>query len=149
MPRRAIRASKIALELTRSTSKLLSSVQVGITLVGVLTGAFGGATLAERLTTLLIKVRWLAPYAPTLALIIVVLLTTYFSLVIGELIPKKLALNNPEHIASRVSGIMRFISRLDLTDRPSPLRVHGSRAYGSWGSSLPRSRPSPRRRSRS
>lgn len=106
------KGSKTALELTRSTSKLLSSVQVGITLVGVLTGAIGGATLAERLTTVLIKIDWLAPYAATVSLIVVVLLTTYFSLVIGELIPKKLALNNPEQISSRVSGIMHFVARL-------------------------------------
>ena len=64
-------------------------MQVGITLVGMLTGAFGGATLAERLAIVLAKVPWLAPSAATLSLIIVVLLTTYFSLVIGELIPKK------------------------------------------------------------
>lgn len=106
------KGSKTALELTRSTSKLLSSVQVGITLVGVLTGVIGGATLAERLTSVLIKIKWLAPYAATLSLVLVVLLVTYFSLVIGELIPKKLALNNPEKISSQVSGVMRFISRV-------------------------------------
>lgn len=101
-----------ALELAGSTSKFLSSVQIGITLVAMLTGAFGGATLAERLSTVLAKVPWLASVASTLSLIIVVLLTTYFSLVIGELIPKKIALNNPEKIASRVGGIMRFVSRV-------------------------------------
>jgi len=105
------KGARTALELTRSTSKLLSSVQVGITLVGVLTGALGGATLAERLTKVLVKVNWLAPYAATLSLVLVVLLTTYFSLVLGELIPKKLGLNNPEKISSRVSGVMKFISR--------------------------------------
>ena len=106
------RGAQRALELTSSTSNLLSSVQVGITLVGVLTGALGGATLAERLSGLLAEVKWLAPYASTVSLAIVVILTTYFSLVIGELIPKKLALNNPEKIAAKVSGTMRFISRL-------------------------------------
>jgi len=101
-----------ALELSNTTGKFLSSVQIGITLVAMLTGAFGGATLAERLTQSLARVPWLATSAATLSLIIVVLLTTYFSLVIGELIPKKIALNNPEKIASKVSGIMMFISRL-------------------------------------
>jgi len=101
-----------ALELAGSTSKFLSSVQIGITLVAMLTGAFGGATLAERLSMVLGKVPWLASVASTLALIIVVLLTTYFSLVIGELIPKRIALNNPEKIAASVSGVMRFVYRI-------------------------------------
>ncbi len=106
------KGAKTALELTHSTSKLLSSVQIGITLVSMLTGVFGGITLAERLTVVLAQVPWLARYASSISLVIVVLLTTYFSLVLGELIPKKLALNNPEKIASRVSGFMRFISWL-------------------------------------
>ena len=67
------KGARTALELTSSTSKMLSSVQVGITLVGVLTGALGGATLAERLTTVLVKVKWLAPYAATLSLVLVVI----------------------------------------------------------------------------
>jgi len=101
-----------ALLLAGSTSKFLSAVQIGITLVAMLTGAFGGATLAERLATELAKVPWISSAAPTLALIIVVLVTTYFSLVIGELIPKRIALNNPEKIAANVAGIMRIISKI-------------------------------------
>ncbi|MEN6528494.1 MAG: hemolysin family protein [Anaerolineaceae bacterium] len=101
-----------ALLLAGSTSKFLSAVQIGITLVAMLTGAFGGATLAERLATELAKVPWISTAAPTLALIIVVLVTTYFSLVIGELIPKRIALNNPEKIAANVAGIMRVISKI-------------------------------------
>ncbi len=100
-----------ALELTSSTSKLLSAVQVGITLVGILTGALGGATIAERLAEVLAKIAWLAPYADGVSITIVVILTTYFSLVIGELIPKRLALNNPEKIAASVAGVMRFLSK--------------------------------------
>ncbi len=103
--------ARIALELTSSTTNLLSAVQVGITLVGILTGALGGATVAERLTDVLKKISWLAPYASGVSIAIVVLLTTYFSLVIGELIPKRLALNNPEKIAGRVAGVMRFLSK--------------------------------------
>jgi putative hemolysin len=105
------KGARSALELTKSTSHLLSAVQVGITLVGIFTGALGGATLAERLTGVLKQVAWLAPYASGVSIAVVVLLMTYFSLVIGELIPKRLALNNPEKIASRVSGFMRFLSR--------------------------------------
>lgn len=106
------KGARQALELAGSTGKFLSAVQIGITLVAMLTGAFGGATLAERLADVLAGVPWLASVASTLALVIVVLLTTYFSLVIGELIPKRIALNNPEKIASSVSGVMRFISRI-------------------------------------
>lgn len=101
-----------ALELSHSTSKLLSAVQIGISLVSMITGVFGGATLAERLTQVLENIPWLQRYAATLSMTVVVVITTYFSLVFGELIPKKLALNNPEKIASRVSGFMRFISWL-------------------------------------
>jgi Hemolysins and related proteins containing CBS domains len=101
-----------ALELTQSANRLLSSVQIGITLVSMFTGALGGATLAAQLTKLLIKIPWLAPYAGGVSLVIVVLLTTYFSLVLGELIPKRLGLNNPEKIASRVAGFMTFISKI-------------------------------------
>ena len=105
------RGSKTALDLLKNSSHLLSATQIGITLVGIFTGALGGATLAERMTLWLAKVSWLAPYASGISIFIVVLLTTYFSLVIGELIPKRLALNNPEKIASRVAGFMKFLSR--------------------------------------
>jgi putative hemolysin len=101
-----------ALELTNSTNRLLSSVQIGITLVGMFTGALGGATLAEQFSKLFINIPWLAPYAGAVSLVIVVLLTTYFSLVLGELIPKRLGMNNPEKIASRVAGVMNFISKI-------------------------------------
>lgn len=102
--------AKNALILKESTDRLLAAVQIGITMVGVFTGALGGATLAERLSVSLAHIPWLATIAGGLAVVLVALITTYFSLVIGELIPKQLALNNPEDVASSVSGIMRFIS---------------------------------------
>ncbi len=105
------KGAKTALELLRSSSNLLSSVQIGITLVGIFTGALGGATLSEHLTDWLQKVPWLIPYASAISIAIVVILTTYFSLVLGELIPKKIAMNNPEKIASSVSGFMKFLSK--------------------------------------
>ena len=101
-----------ALGLTQSANRLLSSVQIGITLVSMFTGALGGATLSSHLAVLFMKPAWLAPYANVVALILVVLATTYFSLVLGELIPKRLGLNNPEKIASRVAGTMTFISKI-------------------------------------
>ena len=99
------RGAKAALELNENPNRFLSTVQIGITLIGVLTGAVGGATLAERLAEVVAasKIPWLASAAEGLSLAVVVLLTTYFSLVIGELIPKRLALSNPEKIARRVS----------------------------------------------
>ncbi|GAP13882.1 hemolysins [Longilinea arvoryzae] len=105
-------AAQEALDLAENPNRLLSTIQIGITLIGVLTGALGGATLAERLTRVLIQVAWLAPYASGVAVAVVVILTTYFSLVIGELIPKRLAMNNPDKIAVAVAHPMRFLSRL-------------------------------------
>lgn len=101
-----------ALELTKSVSRMLSSAQIGITLVAMFTGALGGATLANQVAALFVKLPWLAPYASGAALVLVVLVTTYFSLVLGELIPKRLGMNNPEKIASRVAGVMTFISKI-------------------------------------
>jgi len=105
------KGARIAIELASSTTHLLSAVQVGITLVGILTGALGGATVAERIAEVFKRIPWLEPYASAVSIAIVVLLTTYFSLVIGELIPKRLALNNPEKIATKVAGVMRFLSK--------------------------------------
>jgi len=106
-------AAKHALQLLAAPNRLLSTVQIGITLVGVLTGALGGATLSDDLATVLAKIPILTPAAASgIALAIVVLLTTYFSLVIGELIPKRLGLNNPEKISLAVAGIMRAIAWL-------------------------------------
>jgi len=108
------RGARAALELNENPNRFLSTVQIGITLIGVLTGAVGGATLAERLAEVVAasKIPWLASAAEGLSLAVVVLLTTYFSLVIGELIPKRLALSNPEKIARRVSPWMRILAWL-------------------------------------
>ncbi|HAL16178.1 MAG TPA: hypothetical protein DCP32_05330 [Anaerolineaceae bacterium] len=105
-------SARVALELAESPNRFLSTVQIGITLVGILAGAFGGATLAERLGVFLTRIDWLKPYATGVAFAIVVLLTTYFTLVIGELIPKRLALNNPEKAALAMAKPMRFLSRI-------------------------------------
>jgi putative hemolysin len=101
-----------ALELAASPNRLLSSVQVGITLIGIFSGALAGATLTSDLSAWIGGVAWLAPYSNAIALIAVVLLITYFSLVIGELIPKRLALNNPERTAMSLAGPMKFLARL-------------------------------------
>lgn len=83
---------RMALELANNPGDFLASVQVGITLVGVLAGAFGGATLAKQISIWLADFPRLAPYSEAIAVGLVVILITYFTLVLGELVPKRLAL---------------------------------------------------------
>jgi len=101
-----------ALMLAESPNTFLATVQIGITLVGVLAAAFSGATLAAELSRPLKQVAWLAPYADRVSFAIVVGALTYFTLVIGELVPKRLGLANPEGIARALAGPMTAISRL-------------------------------------
>jgi putative hemolysin len=101
-----------ALELANQPNTFLATVQIGITLIGILAGAFGGATLAGTLAELLRSVPLLASSAEPLAFALIVLLTTYLSLIIGELVPKRLALTNPERIVSQVAAPMRLLSRM-------------------------------------
>ena len=108
---RGDRGAQTALELAEKPDRFLSTVQIGITLVGILSGAFGGAAIAARLTPFVERVSFFAPYAEGVSFGIVVLFITYFSLVIGELVPKNLALNAPERIAALVARPMNFISK--------------------------------------
>lgn len=104
--------ARVALDLANTPNRILSTVQIGITLIGIFAGAFGGATLAEKLATALDKVPFLAAYSDALGFGIVVLSITYLSLVIGELVPKRLALNSPEKIALTVAMPMRVLSAI-------------------------------------
>jgi len=104
--------ARIALKLANSPGRFLATVQIGITLVGIFAGAFGGATIAEKLTAALQTVPLLAPYSDALGFGIVVVCITYLSLVIGELVPKQVALNNPEGIASKVAKPMQVLSKV-------------------------------------
>jgi len=101
-----------ALELAEAPDRFFATVQVGITLVGILTGAFGGATIAATLAEALGRVPALARYADALALAAVVLGITYLSLIVGELVPKRIAMQHPERIAARVAGPMAALARL-------------------------------------
>lgn len=101
-----------ALRLAQDPDDFLSTVQIGITLIGILAGAFGGATVARYLAAALAGIPALAPYSSALALVLVVIAITYFSLVIGELAPKRLALSAPERIAIAVARPMRTLSRV-------------------------------------
>lgn len=102
----------VALALSQSPQRFLSTVQIGITLVGIVAGAFGGATLTQQLAPFIASVPALAPYATAIAGGLVVLGITYLSLVIGELVPKAIALQNPEVIASAIARPMQAVSRL-------------------------------------
>jgi|WetSurMetagenome_2_1015567.scaffolds.fasta_scaffold02909_8 putative hemolysin len=101
--------AKAALRLANSPNLFLAAVQVGITLVGVLSGVFGGFKIANDLADWLSLIPTLAPYSHGLAMSIVVLAISFLSLLIGELVPKRLALNNPERIAALVSPAMNLI----------------------------------------
>lgn len=107
------KSAKKALKLAEDPTDLLSAVQIGITLIGIFTGAFGGATLSVHLAAPIKTIPWLARYADALSLAIVVSLITYLSLIIGELVPKRLALNNPEPIALLVARPMAAFVRLN------------------------------------
>ncbi len=104
--------AQTALDLADRPDKFLSTVQIGITLVGILSGAFGGAAVATRLVPFVEQIPSLAPYAQTISFTAVVLIITYLSLIIGELVPKTIALNAPETVASLISRPMRFISKI-------------------------------------
>lgn len=104
-------SAKIALELAESPNRFLSTVQIGITLVGIFAGAFGGATLAAKLALPIAQVEWLAPYADKIAFGVVVAVITYFSLVLGELVPKRFGLSNSEGIAIAMARPMNWLSR--------------------------------------
>jgi putative hemolysin len=106
-----VRGAATALELAENPSRFLSTVQVGITMISTLAAAFGGANLAKQIAPLLATTPALAPYAQSLALALVVLLISYFSLILGELAPKRLALQGAERVASAVAPFMRWLSR--------------------------------------
>ncbi|MDX1524356.1 MAG: CNNM domain-containing protein, partial [Anaerolineae bacterium] len=104
--------AKSALKLAQNPGRFLSTVQVGITLVSILTGAVGGATLSDNLAVVLDDIPALAPYSGTLSFIIVVVGVTYLSLLVGELVPKQIALSNSERIAGLIAAPMTRLARL-------------------------------------
>lgn len=101
-----------ALSLLEDPNVFLSTVQVGITLVGVLAGAVGGATLSDNLAARFAQIPILAEYSGTLAIGIVVVVITTLTIWLGELVPKRFGLHNPERIACAVAGPMLFVSRV-------------------------------------
>lgn len=104
--------ARSALMLSNEPSNFLSAIQVGITTVGILSGAIGESALADPLAAWLASVPAVAPYARGIALAVVVVILTYFSVVVGELVPKRLALLAPEGVASMVARPMNGLARV-------------------------------------
>ncbi|MDF5731554.1 MAG: hemolysin family protein [Rhizonema sp. PD38] len=104
--------ARVALALASSPNQFLATVQIGITLLAILSGAYGESVFAKRLTPLLSLVPWLASYKEAIASVLAVLIVTYLTLIIGELVPKRLALNHPEPIASVVAIPMRMLATI-------------------------------------
>ncbi|WP_212920393.1 hemolysin family protein [Ornithinibacillus bavariensis] len=101
-----------ALKLAEEPNQLLSTIQIGITLIGVVTGAFGGAAIASKLAPLIEKIDILARFSSQISMFIVIAITTYLSLIIGELVPKRIGMNNPEKVALTVAKPMYFFSKI-------------------------------------
>jgi putative hemolysin len=101
-----------ALGLIENPGRFLSTIQVGITLIGIFSGAFGEATLVAQLAPMLADLPLIGAYAKQAALAIVVIAITFGSLILGELVPKRLALHAPEAIATRIALPMHLLSRL-------------------------------------
>ena len=112
LARKGVAGAARARELADDPQRFLPTVQVGITLIGILTGVFGGASVAARLRPVLAAVPYLAPLAGSLALGLVVVVITYLTLVLGELVPKQLALRQPERAAALVAPPLAAVSRL-------------------------------------
>ncbi|MGC3978849.1 MAG: CNNM domain-containing protein [Paludibacteraceae bacterium] len=102
----------IALGLLQNSEKFLSSVQVGITLISLLTGFYGGSSFAKYIVPLFEKVVVFRPYADEISLIITIILITYVTIVLGELVPKTIAISNPEKMAIRVSPVISVFSKI-------------------------------------
>jgi len=104
------KSAQAALDLANSPNKFLSTVQIGITLIGILTGIYSGDKITTDVQTFVAGFAILKPYAATIAVGVVVVVLTFFSLVLGELLPKRIGLNHPEAIAKKVAMPMKFVS---------------------------------------
>jgi putative hemolysin len=111
LERKGLAGAATARYLAEDPQRFLPTVQVGITLVSVFTGVFGGARIAAHLEQWLARFPDLAPVAGSLSLAVVVVVTTYLTLVLGELVPKQLALRRPEHISARLAGAIAWMAR--------------------------------------
>lgn len=106
------RGARAAIELSDSPSRFLSTIQVGITLIGIFNGAFGEASLVAGLTPQIAAIPFVGAYAREIALAIVVVGITFASLILGELVPKRIAMQYPESVASLIAAPMQWLSRM-------------------------------------
>lgn len=112
MANEGVSGANEALELATNPNRFLSTVQIGITLVGIFAGAYGGATIAEGISEEIKKVPFLIEQADAIALSLVVIVITYLSLIFGELVPKRFGLNSPEKIAAKIAKPMNIVSAI-------------------------------------
>ncbi len=129
LERKGVAGAGLARRLAEDPQLFLPTVQVGITLVAVLTGVFGGARIAVHVQEWIASIPVLEPAAETLSLALVVVVTTYLTMVLGELVPKHLALRRPEHISARVAPAIAWTARASapvvwLLDRSSAAVLH-------------------------
>jgi putative hemolysin len=106
--------AKTALDLANSPNQFFSTIQVGITTVGILMGAFSGSTISRQLSPFFQKFPSIAPYSESISFAIVVIIVSYFSLILGELVPKRIALNRAESIAQFIARPMKILSIIAL-----------------------------------
>ncbi len=106
------KSAKRALELANNPNRFLSTIQIGITLIGILIGIFSAEKITDNLTNLISFIDILYPYAHSIAVIIVVIIVTFFSIVLGELLPKRIGLLFPEKIASVMAKPMHLLSKI-------------------------------------
>jgi putative hemolysin len=110
--KRGDKSAKMVLETIQSPNRFLSTVQIGITLIGILTGVFSGEKITNDIEAFFVSIASLKPYAHFLAVTSVVVIITFLSLVLGELVPKRIGLANPETIAKAMARPMRFIAAI-------------------------------------
>ena len=103
-----------ALSLARKSSEMLSTVQIGITMIGIVAGAFGGATIAERIEKSLAGFPIFSPYSELISITLVIIIITYLSVIIGELVPKQIALSNPEKFSLKVARPIKTIMKIAI-----------------------------------
>lgn len=117
------RGSQAALRLIDDPGRFLATVQIGITLVGIVAGAFGGATLGRRIGDWLNEIPWISPHGQLVGMTVTVAAITYLSLILGELVPKRVALAQPERTASLVARPIEVLSKIAI---PAVWVLHAS-----------------------
>src|SRR5690606_27658605 len=110
--KKGIKGAKVALELSENPTKFLSTVQIGITLIGILLGVYSGENLTSKVTLFLSQFEVIKPYASNIATGIIVVSITYLSIVLGELLPKRLGMTFPEPIAILLAKPMKILSAI-------------------------------------